>query len=1051
MSTESDLLPDWKNLFVGREDELRVLTTAWQTAKSRTPMAVAVVADTGFGKTRLVHEFYRWLSAHEDPDSGYWPPALGVTGANLEVNPRPEECGANAAAMPFLWWGLRLASNEERNAMPVSALSAGAQSLGPHLGSLQRALREEERRRILRSGGIDFGGDVGMEVAAHGAQTIADVALPGFGLVRTLYKQIRTYRDVKVEQQQEKLKNVSPLFEGQRQQADLIETLIEDLRHVVLAPPQDLQPVPAVVFIDDAHHASRDPSILAFLDTLLRIALKESWPLLLVTNSWEHSWRADPPGDLRRTLEMHFGPTLRWVQLSRSADLGPIVDTALPGLTSAQRAAMLQKAEGNPEYLDAMIHLLRQSPRWFVDRRTDRALNSDGESRLADVSFADVSRQRLQAAAPLVRRCLSVAAGVGQRFTTALVARAGALLELENFPDGLAAAEMNPGFIALTRETGEFRQKAYLEAALEDSGNFFDNEQITLALAQAARELDLPHTPDADREELLTEQFNLLCNSPLSSDRKQAYDALGTLVKLRMDLLDFRGSIGLARIWLEALQEARFQLNPADCETVDTVAECLQHWGQDADAVALRLQMLEQIRALHSAEPTAAHLSDLRVELTNVASAMEATQGPAAAQTYWGEALTAAMSLYDLDASPGNRTDLAYSLMDMARNQLEAGDPLAAKPFLETSISIQRALFDELPGPGRQLALANSLRRLGEVLLRSDDQDEAAQQFEEALALISALEEGVEGKQETCIAFLLDVGRQYAGLDQFETARSLFEEAKRRLDLLDADHASPDLVMFKTCFGMLYGLHVIEPQSGEEAAAPFYAESLAQARLMANRINTYDTQRLLAVLLMAYAVSLRNSERTGQARDLAREAVAVLRELDALASTARSRLLLAHSLSLLATLTYQQEGPGPAAANFRECVELLRPLLEAGQVPPSELRRALTACADNQRELKNRAAAEQVYEEALVVAQSMRKLEPSPENLWEEMMLTDRLRQLFLRRMKLRSWWRCTRDVLRLRHRLVSELVNQGMSLREIRSAMQTGQHLPSGVDSNSA
>jgi ATP-dependent Clp protease ATP-binding subunit ClpA len=62
--------------FVGREHELKVLMQAWTKTKQNDPQLVVLLADSGYGKTRLVHEFYHELSCNED-STDYWPDYLG--------------------------------------------------------------------------------------------------------------------------------------------------------------------------------------------------------------------------------------------------------------------------------------------------------------------------------------------------------------------------------------------------------------------------------------------------------------------------------------------------------------------------------------------------------------------------------------------------------------------------------------------------------------------------------------------------------------------------------------------------------------------------------------------------------------------------------------------------------------------------------------------------------------------------------------------------------------------------------------------------------------
>ena len=81
--------------FFGREQELKQLRQALEAAASpdadpRGPRIVFVVAETGYGKSRLVQELYHDLTQDpkwDPPESDFWPDAFGDRGEELSVNP----------------------------------------------------------------------------------------------------------------------------------------------------------------------------------------------------------------------------------------------------------------------------------------------------------------------------------------------------------------------------------------------------------------------------------------------------------------------------------------------------------------------------------------------------------------------------------------------------------------------------------------------------------------------------------------------------------------------------------------------------------------------------------------------------------------------------------------------------------------------------------------------------------------------------------------------------------------------------------------------------
>jgi hypothetical protein len=136
-----------KSIFCGRNDELAWLKRQWHLATEAQgqPSVAVLLADNGLGKTRLVQEFYGWLSTTLDPAGaqGYWPDELEVVGDNLECNP-PIDPNQPAREPPFLWWGLRFYNVQGRNAASPG-MDKSLDALAVHLDALHKHLRRHDR------------------------------------------------------------------------------------------------------------------------------------------------------------------------------------------------------------------------------------------------------------------------------------------------------------------------------------------------------------------------------------------------------------------------------------------------------------------------------------------------------------------------------------------------------------------------------------------------------------------------------------------------------------------------------------------------------------------------------------------------------------------------------------------------------------------------------------------------------------------------------------------------------------------------------------------
>ncbi len=115
----------------GRADEISHLRQQFDDVATRAanghyrgPKMTVVLAETGYGKSRLVQEHYLRLTTDPDwdPDNtNDWPDAFGDIGAQLRVNPTFD--GHVPKGPPrFLWLGMRWQPTEQRNVDLRSAL-----------------------------------------------------------------------------------------------------------------------------------------------------------------------------------------------------------------------------------------------------------------------------------------------------------------------------------------------------------------------------------------------------------------------------------------------------------------------------------------------------------------------------------------------------------------------------------------------------------------------------------------------------------------------------------------------------------------------------------------------------------------------------------------------------------------------------------------------------------------------------------------------------------------------------------------------------------------
>ena len=320
----------WLGLCLGREQELADLQRHWQKTKAGEPQMVVLLADTGFGKTRLVQEFYNWLSQHEDgiDPQGYWPDRLNVAERSLSINATPKE---STDPMPWLWWGIRFTNPHFRN-QPNTAgygLYAALPDLEPHLQSVETRLG---RVQLAMETGL-----AALSAALGPLGSLVDV----IGLV------IRGL-DAKKEE------NLSPA-EARQAQSDKLEKRLADglgalLHASVTNKILGIDRLPVILVVDDAQWA--DPLTCRFLQRLFSDAREHGWPLMILATHWQREWQETLDGG----AETNFAKTCLGVvgkdwapyPLKRlgTTPMGEILRIALPGLSEQHRDKLLRRAGG---------------------------------------------------------------------------------------------------------------------------------------------------------------------------------------------------------------------------------------------------------------------------------------------------------------------------------------------------------------------------------------------------------------------------------------------------------------------------------------------------------------------------------------------------------------------------------------------------------------------------------------------------------------------------------------------------------------------------------
>ncbi len=463
----------WRHVFVGREAELNILKEAWGKARKNEPQLVTFLAESGVGKTRLVQQFYTWLSNQEDR-AGYWPDTLESLESSLAVNPNFTE-KENTVDIPWLWWGLRASDPAGRNQQNSigSALYEGLPKLAPHVEPIiLRRCKKEINKGVVKSM----------------LSTVANIASLGiFNAVFEVQGLVELYKEEQSRQNREKL-SVSGLVK--EKEGDSSQLVFDYIKTILDKSDNDALTIPVVIVLDDAQWT--DPNTLGFVERLWKMAKNEEWPLLVIATHWLREWNdyssdnevvksSQEPHNLVELI--HRNPKLfkGWepheLRPVESDGLRPVLVQAFPQLTDGQLHAILERVGGNPQFLEDIILWMKNDTRkFFVDFDSSQPLTEKGEKLVLSVgkgakAHLALIRNRFEFLDQELRELLALSSYQGVSFIKPLIIEV--MKETHSRSDNDWLGSLNEAVYPcavideLSNVTNEFRQRNIYEVAKE--------------------------------------------------------------------------------------------------------------------------------------------------------------------------------------------------------------------------------------------------------------------------------------------------------------------------------------------------------------------------------------------------------------------------------------------------------------------------------------------------------------------------------------------------------------------------------------------------------
>ena len=450
---------------LGRTELLEQLKRVWTKSALGATRIVVLRGESGLGKTRIVQAFYEWLSQAHDPE-GYWPDHLGREGEQLQVNPAFAPDHPPASEIPWLWLAVRFPDPHARTYVPGMPLSDVLEHLRPHVRPL---LQFEARKRLARAVALEAAGNIANVLSLN----VPGVVISVINLVEALRADRRVLPGA--------AGSIASEVLGRRE--ELARQLRGFLEAVLNPTAPGMRHVPVTLFLDDAQWA--DDYTLAFIESVLVDASRNSRPLLLLCTHWEREWyesgdaaaEAVPPQTLKDILARH--PPLENaceiidVQALPTPALAELAAERLPGLSSAQRQQLAEWVGGTPQLLEDAVALLHSRRRWFAGGDPERELTPEGERRLrallTQTAHHALVRARFNAMPEEVRELLTLATTQGMRFVAGLAAECARRtlgVPAEAALESIAAAHRPLAVLEPTSESlREFRHRAMYEVA----------------------------------------------------------------------------------------------------------------------------------------------------------------------------------------------------------------------------------------------------------------------------------------------------------------------------------------------------------------------------------------------------------------------------------------------------------------------------------------------------------------------------------------------------------------------------------------------------------
>ena len=953
--------------FHGRVEELAWLKGLFHEASGGSPGAnscgprmAIVVAESGFGKSRLVQALYQQLTVDpvwDPPEVNYWPDSFQELAQQLRVN--PDLAGHDPKGPPrFLWLGMRWQQPDVRNVeerrcqLPEarSALHAHVETARHKQGSWKSLLAKSTD--ILKRQATD-------EVVSQ----LVDTFIPFGGLLK---KAFETAREIVKDRSES---NLSARDRTDSKAKDAGEEMLDSLREVF----RGRGALPTVLWLDDAQWI--DNLTLQFLHQLWAEASLKKWPLLVVVTHWEREWRqlmllADiERGASLARFEHCNGVSCRVLGAADAITLRNYLGAELPGLTQPQCELLLHKAAGNFLSMVENVGQLRKNKPNFVNRDISQSLSPAGEKIVKSWSDDRLRRveQRFEELEDDVKQLLGWSSRLGIRFIRSIVVEFARSQGVSLDPERLLDECVNPlvilgegspllrefrdrAFHAVARRhfddygadweeglTAALREKltAAVDSCFDDVGEYAtDTTGSLLALESTERrdllsmamqvfesENDLPHG---------SQVFNLLLRARIISVSTDAADNLWERIRNAakswgdIDWLKITPDIVGPRVRIELLDH-------------------LKTAGAFKLAKGVASSLLSIGRSKYAEKPESESMRDVSVYLNQLGDIEELEGNLSIARSLFAESLEIARTLQVQLGTPESMRDVSVSLIMLGGIEELEGNLSIARSLFAESLEIRRTLQNQLGTPESLIDVAISLERLGAIEVAEGNLTVAREVFSECLEIARTLQSQLEtpksqGNILSPLGQLSDIEIAEGNLG---IAQKMIEEGLNITRTLHLQLGTPESL--RDVSVSLEKLGVIEQINGNFSIARLlYAERLEIARTLKVQLGIPESQRDVWTSLIKLSDIEIAEGNLAAARTLIDEGLKIARALQLQLETPATQVDLSISLNRLGDIEVAEGNLASARLVFEEVMEITR-LLNVQLGNPQSLRNVTIA------------------------------------------------------------------------------------------------------------